>query len=321
MGIEIAIDGGRELLDAVPVPTHPAVPHVGDELVMQPGRWDRHRDFCTPPTLPEAEWRALDAQFIDLYPQVIQGSADPAALADLADAMRLCAPARHDKRPALLAPIVATDVDLADISENQCPDVGMFAAERVFGPFAERGLPQRAWTTAGAVVCFARMLDPWQRPADRFYRDKPRPPGQLRSAVKAVDQTPPMLWRVEDEAMVPLLPLARGFRPGERTVPVGVPDEARPFPVVLGRLVPVEGGGAFVAGLLPLPVVPDVDALMRRLTWELWRMRRHEVRMTWEDLLRERAVVLYRACCEWVWEVLREAPDDAGGGWRLPARW
>jgi hypothetical protein len=34
---------------------------------------------------------------------------------------------------------------------------------------------------------------------------------------------------------------------------------------------------------------------------ELQRLRRHERRLTWEDLLRERAEVVYRTACEWSW--------------------
>ena len=37
------------------------------------------------------------------------------------------------------------------------------------------------------------------------------------------------------------------------------------------------------------------------MTFELRRLRRHDRRLTWEDLLRERAEVVYRTACEWSW--------------------
>ena len=47
---------------------------------------------------------------------------------------------------------------------------------------------------------------------------------------------------------------------------------------------------------------------------ELQRLRRHDRRLTWEDLLRDRPEVLYRTACEWIW--MHDGPDSTSRLWQ-----
>ncbi len=276
---------------------------------MLPGDWCGHRDFAVTDKLDRASWEALDERFRRLFPAVLCGRADPAELADVAESMGLAPPLRFDRRRARPALRRVSDGLLADVCEDKLPDIGLYAPERVLGPFAELPLSRSARRASGAVMAFIRVLPQGLRAVDRFYREKPRPDVEDRAVVKAIELCPPMLWRPEEGGLAPLLPLAKGFRPKG---PVdGVPDA----PAVLGRAVPTQDGATWLACALPLPAIPDPDIILRRLTWELWRLRRHELRLTWEDLLRERGEVLTRTCFEWCWQQLA---GDAERPWRWP---
>jgi hypothetical protein len=65
----------------------------------------------------------------------------------------------------------------------------------------------------------------------------------------------------------------------------------------VGRPYRVGDGWAWSC-VATLPRAPDTDVLLRRLRLELWRERTRERRMTFEDLLRHRPEVLYRAAFE-----------------------
>ncbi|RME24931.1 MAG: hypothetical protein D6798_10095 [Deltaproteobacteria bacterium] len=288
----------------------PRDPHAGDELRMLPGDWRNHRAFAVTEKLDRPTWEELDARFRELYPAVLCGRADPSALCAVADRMGLTPPPRFDRRRARPAPRRVGDGLLADVCEDKLPDVGLFAPERVLGPFAELPLSRAARRVSGAVMAFSRVLPQGQRAIDRFYREKPRPDVEERAIVKCIERCPPMLWRPEaGGGLTPLLPLAAGFRLA------GPVDGVPAAPAVVGRAVPLRGDGAWLACALPLPAVPDPAIIERRLTWELWRLRRHEMRLTWEDLLRERGELLTRTCLEWCWEA---GATEAGSPWRWP---
>lgn len=298
MTVKVPFGGGQPLEHAWPEVLDPRDVHAGDELVVLPGRWESHRDFGGPQALERARWTALDERFCVLFPRVLCGRASPAELEAVARAMGLCHPPRHDARHTNPFKVPVDDALLADIAENYVPEVGPLAMSRVLGPFADLRPPRRWRVVAAGVLAFTRLVAPAERPIDRYAEDKPRPSPALREAIRAVALAPPMLWRVHggpDGGLHPMLPLAPGFQPRTRS-------STSSAPAILGRLVPDPDGGERLFLALPLPILPDPAPVLRRLTWELWRVRRHELRVTWEDMLRERGEVLYRAVLEQVWD-------------------
>lgn len=309
MRCKVAFGGGQAFENAWPTILDPRDRRAGDELLPASGSYENHRDFRSGELLSEAEWAELDGQFVRLFPRVLTGRAPAEELEAVAQAMGLCSAMRHDGRRCDVVDPFVSDGLLADIAGNYLPEVGPIAAERVLGPFADLVLPRSLRRTAVGLLATIRLVAPAERPIERFCEDKPRPPIPLRAAVRAAFLAPPMLYAVED-GLRPMFPLAPGFRVADPPI---LPDA----PAVLGRLVPTSQGSAFVLGIA-LPIVPDIEPLTRRLTWELWSVRRHELRLTWEDLLRERAEVFYRAVMEQVWE---RWLVSGGGPWpELPAR-
>ena len=96
-----------------------------------------------------------------------------------------------------------------------------------------------------------------------------------------------------------------------RFVPTSEIDGLPRAPVVIGRAV-LGVDGWFMSAVLPLPLEPDPVVLNRRVPLELQRYRRHEPRLTWEDLLRQRGEILFRTACEWSFA---HAPEEVLQCW------
>ncbi|MEL6348863.1 MAG: hypothetical protein AAFV53_37510 [Myxococcota bacterium] len=284
-----------ELDNADPDLLTPFDPYAGDEAVMTAARYAQYARYIRAAApLPEAEHDALDRQFQILYRDVLDGTQPWSALTPVVAALALDEPRPHDVRPLNPSPQILADGILSDTAEDQVPDIGLIAPDRVLGPFADEPIPRAIRQAAGAVMAFAPLLQQGTSPVARAVHQKPRFPTEISSALRAIARTPPMLWQVEKGALRPLLPLSTQMIPtGDLGVDAGT--------VAIGRAVPLQGGGAWLACQLRLPIAPATAPLIRRLQLELWRLRRLDRRVSWEDMLRERSEVLYRAACEWSW--------------------
>jgi len=286
-----------------PVPVHgvvpghldPADPHAGDEVRYQAGDFDEHVFYAPGDKLSGEEFEEWDRRFFEAYRGVLDGWLPWGATDEAAHRLGLVGPRTHDTRPLRLAPVQLGDSLLSDLIEDWIPDVGLLAPDRVLGPWADVALPRHIRMIAGVALGFSPLLDPAVLPLARATRKRPRPPQEISSSVRSVTYVPPMLWRVKGAHLEPLLPLSTRMEPEGRVA--GIPKGAV---AVVGRAVPSPEGWWLVGGL-PLPSVPDVDILCRRLELEQLRLRRHSRRLTWEDFLRDRGEVLYRTCCEWLW--------------------
>jgi hypothetical protein len=98
-----------------------------------------------------------------------------------------------------------------------------------------------------------------------------------------------MLWVDHGGHWAPALPLAPALVPG------GVAADG---PAMVARIV-FTASGPVPTCVLALPAGPQ--HVERRLVLEYQRLRRHDRRLTWEDLLRDRGEVVYRTACEWCW--------------------
>ena len=246
--------------------------------------------------LSEAEFTRWDEAFLSAYAAVLDGRAPWGATDAAARAMALDHPRRHDSRPPRCWPSPIDDRDLADIVEDRTPDVRL-VLERVLGPFADGPLPRRARCAGAAVLGKLPALRHGSRVYDRVLKDKPKPESPVRARLRAVSAAPAMLWARDGAGLRPLLPLAR------LCTPVGpVQADLGGCPAALGMAIAgPDHQGWSLAGCLPLPVIPDPVPILRRLDLEMQRLRRHDRRLTWEDLLSSRPEVLYRTACEWTW--------------------
>jgi hypothetical protein len=273
-------------------------PYAGDEALLWKGSYENYllhmawidRDD---PMGPE-QYQALDLEFELVYRRVLDGDVPWSAIEDVAAALMVNGPLRHDRRPAGVAEEVVSDEQMSDITENQLPQVGLVAPDRFLGPWADEPLPRWVRVQVAAAMMFVPELDPGVPAWARRIKRKPMPSAPVRQSVRVISRTPPMVWKVDGDHLEPLLPLGERFMPCGPIA--GIPD----VPAVIGRVIACEAGSYLAAGL-PLIRLPPVSVIERRLRLELLRLRRGERRLSWEDVLRERGEVLYRSCFEWLW--------------------
>ncbi len=261
--------------DVVPELLSPGDPLSGDEVLFRAGSYASYQLYggVAPPATVTAWERALHAACVE----VLQGArpwSDP-ELAEVARALRVDHPIVHDRRPPRVATRAVPDDALADATEDVLPDCGV-TCERVLGA------PGAVSVLAAAVLAFVPFDRSGRRPID-WWTDE-EPDRTLAVAARVVDASTPGLFRDG----VSTLPRPSRLCPDPATAPPGV---------VVGRPYRVGDGWAWSC-VAALPRVPDPDILLRRLRLELWRERTRERRMTFEDLLRHRPEVLYRAAFE-----------------------
>lgn len=303
----------------------PADPWAGDERLHERGSWEdlsTHGAVAQAEDLTQAQQEAWDDAFCHQYAAVLDGRAPWGATDRAGQALGLLAPRAHDRRPVRPAPYTLPDEALAHIVEDRLPDVRVLL-ERALGPFAELHLPPRVVTAGAAILGKAPLLRAGVRCYERLLKDKPKPPAAHRAVLRAVLNAPAMLWRLDGPRATPLLPLSNHYRPDDPwlapTWRLGhpLPDllEGVPAVVALGIHTPDR---FWLAGVVPFPRIPSPQILLRRLTLEHQRLRRHDRRLTWEDLLRNRPEVLYRTACEWSWKHV--GPEPTLACWRAASR-
>lgn len=312
MARKTAIWGPPQSLDrAWPEVVSAGDPDAGDELLFDPSPYD---DYCS--RVPDrpldadsyAQW---DRTFHLKYTEVLGGLSPWTAPDEAAAQLGVDGPIKLDRRPIKSAWTTLADPALCDFGEDWIPDMALHLA-RVLGPFAHVNPPARAKIAAGAVMAFAPLLYPRVRAVARGMRNHPKPPAELRQAMTALLLAPGMIYEIRGDRLVPLL------LQGARICPEAPLESVPTAPVVVCRALPADRGGTWLAAALPLPGAPPADMLMRRLTLEYRRMRRHERRLTLEDMLRDRPEVLYRTACEWWFE---HDPDAVLACWADPASW
>ncbi len=185
------------------------------------------------------------------------------------------------------AAAILSDAQLAAIAEDWVPDLGIFAEERVLGPFA----PQpRLRTLCGAVLSFSPLLEHSFTPIGQYGSLKSRKKGLHRLGVQA--KTPAMLWKINaDQSVSALLPVE------ERYKPKGPIEIKYQTPFVIAKITNTESGYKLNAAL-PLTHVSK-DYVFNRVRLEWVRLQYHNRYIYWEDMLRFRSELLYRSCLEY----------------------
>jgi len=249
-------------------------PYAGDEALYDPGDHANAVRFGS--TLDAEAYAVADRRFHEVYLEILAGRrpwGDP-ELDALVAALGIGWPRVNDKRPAREAEMVVPDRFLAEVVEDLVPDA-LCVVERITG----HGDPPPLG--ALAALAFVGCAADGRRPFDFWQEDEGmRPP--IR-ATRVIDLSPPCVY-VDG---VPILPISAKL----------TPSGPAPAPVCVARAYRVADGWAWSC-VVPLPAAPDPAVLMRRLELEILRIRRQERRSTFEDVLRRRPEVVYRAAAE-----------------------
>ncbi|MBN1334997.1 MAG: hypothetical protein JXB39_03455 [Deltaproteobacteria bacterium] len=197
--------------------------------------------------------------------------------------------------PPAVTPVPPCDAWFAEMAEDVLPDVGLVAPDRVLGPRADAPPTPCERILAAGVLALAPFDAPRVRPVDRWIRESAT--SDVRAAIRAVDRTPPCLWRVDPKGAVPLLPLAPSRIPVGPVVraPCWEGDPVAPLDpgIWAARCVPGPAG-VWLAVLATRFGEPAPALLLARLRLEAWLVRTRRPGLPWEEVLRDRGEVLYR---------------------------
>ncbi|MSP54886.1 MAG: hypothetical protein EXR69_04675 [Myxococcales bacterium] len=268
-----------------------------DEALFTAGSLDNCRRYGGGITDP-LRWEHEERRFHQSMLGVLAGirSWDDADLLDSARLLGIDGPRHHDARPGRLADAVVNDELLCDVVEDAVPEL-MMLLERVTGV---EGMPARPPIGAVAVLGFIHCGIEGTRPIDGWMDDETD--RALVQAVRVIDDAPMSLWSqsAAPELGRSFLPVVPSLRPcPDDAVWASLPE------AFLGRPYRVSApSGPRWAFSCVVPVTTRqarrhvASALTRRLTLELWDLRRTERRSTFEDVLRHRPEVVCRSALE-----------------------
>lgn len=260
-------------VDILPTILNPGDPSAGDESRFRPSDPANYAEFAGG-ALSEAALHVAERAFHDVVQAWLAGEGPFDALLPFVDRLVLDPFEHHDKRPILPAEVPLPDRVLADIVEDEVPDAGVLV-ERITGD------PFRLGTVGEmAALAWLETLGKNRRAVDAWADDERD--RALVCTMNRIDRAPPCLY-VDG---VPQLPMNRKMIPANGPPGVYV---ARAYLV---------GTAWMFSSKVDLPACPDLGPLLRRLRVELWRLRVFERRCTWEDGLRQRPDVVYRAASE-----------------------
>lgn len=271
--------------EVIPTVLNPGDVCSQDEAIFTPGSSElaqRYAGFAG----DSASWDAAERAFHAASLDVLAGRRtwlDPEWLA-LAHELGIDGPRHHDTRPGRTAEVSVPDEVLCDVVEDAVPEL-LTLLERVTGM---EGMPARPPIGAIAALGFLNCGIEGTRPIDGWMDDEED--RALVQSVRVVNDAPVGVWQ-DGVCLLPIVPHLRPPADAFGSTP-------RRF---VGRAYQTRAGWAF-SGVLPLPAGGTGDeiaaVLERRMTLELWQIRRSEPRSTFEDALRHRPEVVYRMAME-----------------------
>ena len=269
----------------------------GEEYLYEASSWENHKTYTASPAASREEYDQLDRQFMEHWFEATKGQRDrdDQSLQKLAHALGLPDTPHHDERGSKIAPEILNPLAVWEMLENSVPDIVMVALDRVLGPYADEPLPRSLHRLATEAFAFSPTIDNGLPATQRWAKDTIRPSVTLRACMRAASHAPAMIWDTSDDRFTPILPLASGYLPDGP-----IYGEVLQLPrcdgqTLLARVYPVADGSWQLYGAVWVHC-PPIDTLLSRLELEHLRLSRHERRLTWEDLLRDRAELLYRLC-------------------------
>jgi hypothetical protein len=253
--------------------------------------------------MSESEYHATDRAFMDLYFAVLRGEIrwDDPSVAELQQRLGLVRDPHPDRRRYDLPENHVEEIMFWEMVENFVPDTAPMAIDRILGPWGDLPASIELQRAAVTALSFTYNLEDRGRAFKRYLRDDDKPSIATRQAIKMVEHTPAMLWKTDGYRWQPLLPIFEYWIPeGEVSGAITPISPTNSVKYVVSRVTPTKAGWR-AYGAIGFETAPDITALMNRLRFALTRLRRHERRATWEDLLRDRCELVYRHLANHAW--------------------
>lgn len=293
---------GQKRSEIWPIDTENVDPWSGEESVEIEGSFEAWKAKTGGTDLKI--FHELDRSFREKKKQLLREGSPARLLHPEAEALGLKTNPFYDHHRLLPGDKRLTDELLGGIAEDMIPDIGLYAAERVFGPFGDLAFEKKELRMlAGAVLCFGGSLEHGVTAAGRHGHRKPKPNKSVLGSLAALARTPTCIWRIEaDRSATPLISLSKRYKPEG---PVANLPETE---FMVSRIL-FTHDGPVACCVLPLARI-DPKPVQWRLLLEWMDLQRHSSRLFWEDLLRYRGELLYRSSCEWGWTNCRKEVQE-----------
>ena len=179
---------------------------------------------------------------------------------------------------------------MSDIAEDLLPHLGLFISELLWG---ER--PQNASVLNGAIASTLPILPHGHCPLSKIGNQKPRLDKIWHNSLTAHYRTPTSIWTKSNNHYTSLLSIAEQYLPENIENQEILPD------IFIGKMIFLQDGSCHGHLVHPINKISShcIDYIEMRLLLEWYRYRRHNYNITYEDILRERADVVYRAFSEY----------------------
>ncbi len=213
---------------------------------------------------------------------------------------------RHDDSQIQHATHLCTLTFLSNLTEDWVPDIGLFAEERVLGPFAPY---PNLRVLCGAILCFSPLLKHGITAAGRF-ADTQNSEHKIALGIQA--KSPCMVWEIQNRNKVrPLLELTHQLIPNGEVK--GLPESR----YCVARICPTIDGWT-ASCVLPVPRI-HIAYVRNILRLEWIKLQQSGGRMFWEDVLRYRAELIYRSALEYCFLHAHEETLRCWESFLLPA--
>ena len=265
---------------------------AGEYSILKEPDWEKYRSFRGD-AISHSQWLQAEYRFQDLYKKAISGiEFESKNWRDTSDFLGLNYDFKFESTQQLTAVTILSSQFLSDISEDHIPHIGLFCDELILGPLSEQQLNSNYRQLAGAVCSVLPLLSHGHSALSKLKGQKTRVDSDILRSITAYTRTPTMLWQqLPGSRVKPLLPLAKQYHPTQAI------ENLPKSEYFIGKILQFENySGAVLC--LGFDRIANLDQFLRlRLKMEWIRYQRHS-RIFLEDILRERADILYRSVCE-----------------------
>ena len=275
--------------------TRTALPALPDPRVSWPTEFALCEQDAGDFAILQASKRLSEAQeteFTEHYQSAIRLSS-ASGLQKWAKTAKLNCEIKHEIDPCPVASTALSNAFLSDVCEDYLPQIGLCSTELIAGSkhYMFRNPTREINQLCGAVCSTLPLLKHGHSALSKLFEQRPKTPKHIHVSLCAHRKTPPSIWHRTEAGIRSLLPLAAQYLPSSSCT---ITTETN-HPVFVAKMIFL-GQNRWQAVLehsIKYSAV-DIELVYERLLIEWIRYLRHNPSLNWEDLLRDRADLIYR---------------------------
>jgi hypothetical protein len=248
-----------------------------------------------------------EENFQKLYTQCIQdGYFCKSDWVDWCTATRIPFRPKMDTSSMICAESIIDIRKMSDMCEDVLPHIGSFVEERIWGPLATYTHTPNQRILAGAIASTLPLLKHQHCALSKIGSQSPIVSKEIYNSLTAHYRTPTMIWKKNGRSAIPLLPLGTQYVP-----PIVENLDDISSDIFIAKILQTTKQQYIAHCVFEIPEKIALDTILSRklrnflyyrILIEWFRYRRHSYTICYEDILRERADIIYRSSCEYILE-------------------